>query len=141
MTDSYLKVPTTPKCKHGIYVTGFCDDCYREKEAAGFKPIKTHDELGNQLVDKALSEYERITKIARDAHKEAVNPYITKAVGMLGRGTGFKIPQEGPPFVRTSYCLEIAMPPQVSWRWRLWRVLCLPYDLYVFIKTGRLRFL
>lgn len=66
---------------------------------------------------------------------------LTKAIGMRGDGVGFELKPGEPMKVTKSYCLDITLPKEVNWSWRLWRVLCLPWDIAVFIKTGRLRFL
>lgn len=70
-----------------------------------------------------------------------VTTRISKTTGIKTEGTGLVVDPQKPIQITKSFCLLIAMPPQVPWHYRLWRVLCLPYDIIVFIKTGKLRFL
>ena len=64
-----------------------------------------------------------------------------KATGIYSLGGDGVYLAPTAPKITKSYVMDITLPRTVPWWWRLWRVLCLPYDIAVFIKTGRLRFL
>ena len=106
---------------------------------------RTHDELGKQLVDKPRITMDDVgLKIGKYGSLPDGGAFpTTTQQAKVHTFTGWRMTQDpsNPVWAEKSYTWDIQLPKSVHWSWRLWRVLCLPYDLVIFIKTGRLRFL
>lgn len=120
--NDHLKVPTTPKCSHGIYLTVYCYDCALDK------PPITKQDLEN-AVQEDIPESPPAYSFFPDAK-------VNKAIGVLMTCSHSALNVQ----FKQTYLLDISWT-LVPWYARLLGLLRLPYDITKFIITGRFTFI